>query len=88
MPRRLIPLFTCVILFTCSLAILAAPVMPGSAAKLLESLGQDAEQRSFAWLGESGRLKPGLTLPAPVAVFPRYLAENSDSGKPAKPQKT
>jgi methionyl-tRNA synthetase len=71
------------------LAILAAPVMPGSAAKLLDSLGQDGKQRSFAWLGQRGRLKPGATLPAPTAVFPRYLGEGGEgSGKPAKPQKS
>jgi methionyl-tRNA synthetase len=70
-------------------AILAAPVMPGSAAKLLDSLGQDPKQRNFAWLGERGRLKAGTQLPAPVAVFPRYLGEAGEaSGKPAKPQKT
>jgi methionyl-tRNA synthetase len=70
-------------------AILAAPVMPGSAAKLLDSLGQDGKQRSFVWLGERGRLKPGVTLPAPAAVFPRYLAEGGQgSGKPPKPQKS
>jgi methionyl-tRNA synthetase len=70
-------------------AILAAPVMPGSAAKLLDSLGQDGKQRSFAWLGESGRLKPGTLLPAPTAVFPRYLGEGGEGGgKPPKPQKS
>jgi methionyl-tRNA synthetase len=70
-------------------AILAAPVMPGSAAKLLDSLGQDGSERSFAWLGESGRLKPGTSLPAPTAVFPRYLGEGGEgSGKPPKPQKS
>jgi methionyl-tRNA synthetase len=70
-------------------AILAAPVMPGSAAKLLDSLGQDGKQRSFAWLGESGRLKPGVTLPAPTAVFPRYLGEGGEgSSRPPKPQKS
>jgi methionyl-tRNA synthetase len=70
-------------------AILAAPVLPGSAAKLLDSLGQDPDERSFAWLGAGGRLKPGTTLPAPVAVFPRYLGEGGEgSGKPANPQKT
>ena len=36
--------------------------MPGSAAKLLDSLGQDRKERCFAWLGESGRLKPGVRL--------------------------
>jgi len=31
----------------------------------------------------------GTLLPAPVAVFPRYVGEAGEgSGKPAKPQKT
>ena len=29
--------------------------------------------RSFAALGETGRLAPGTSLPAPSAVFPRYV---------------
>ncbi len=36
------------------IAILAAPVMPASAAKLLDLLSQDAAARSFAALGENG----------------------------------
>ena len=52
-------------------AILAAPVMPGSAGKLLDQLGQGAEQRSFAALGGTGRLKAGTEIPQPAPVFPR-----------------
>ena len=55
-------------------AILAAPVMPASAARLLDLLAQAPELRDFAALGEKGRLVPGTTLPAPVGVFPRYVA--------------
>jgi methionyl-tRNA synthetase len=51
--------------------ILAAPVMPGSAAKLLDQLGQGGEQRSFSALGGAGRLQPGTEIPQPVPVFPR-----------------
>jgi methionyl-tRNA synthetase len=66
-------------------AILAAPVMPAAAARLLESLAQDMSQRSFASLGEAGRLTPGLKLPAPVGVFPRYVEpEAENGGKSAK----
>jgi methionyl-tRNA synthetase len=66
-------------------AILAAPVMPGSAARLLDSLGQQAGRRSFAALGEAGRLEPGTELPPPVGVFPRYLEPGAGSaGKPPK----
>jgi methionyl-tRNA synthetase len=52
-------------------AILAQPVMPTSAAKLLEVLGQpDGEPRQFAAVATP--IVPGTELPAPVPVFPRY----------------
>lgn len=51
-------------------ALLVQPVMPESAAKLLELLGQRDDQRSFTALGQ--RLVPGTALPAPTGVFPRY----------------
>jgi methionyl-tRNA synthetase len=55
------------------IAILAQPVMPESAAKLLDSLGvpHETESRDFAALG--ARIKPGIKLPPPVGVFPRYV---------------
>ncbi|ORW02716.1 methionine--tRNA ligase [Mycobacterium kyorinense] len=54
-------------------ALLIQPVLPASAGKLLDLLGQPAEQRTFAAIGT--RLAPGTRLPAPTAVFPRYQAE-------------
>jgi methionyl-tRNA synthetase len=54
-------------------AILAQPVMPGSSAKLLDSIGIPAEARDFAALGGATRIKSGTKLPAPVAIFPRYV---------------
>jgi methionyl-tRNA synthetase len=54
-------------------ALLVQPVMPGSAAKLLDLLGQPADQRTFAAIGT--RLAPGTALPAPVGVFPRYVVD-------------
>jgi methionyl-tRNA synthetase len=54
-------------------AILALPVMPASADKLLDSLGVPAGERNFAALGGAKRLAPGASLPAPVGVFPRYV---------------
>jgi methionyl-tRNA synthetase len=61
------------------IAILAQPVMPMSSAKFLDSLGiPEGSARDFAALGETGRIKPGSTLPAPVAVFPRYVEPKSD----------
>ncbi len=55
------------------IAILALPVMPASADKLLDSLGVPASERNFAALGGTRRIAPGTSLPAPVGVFPRYI---------------
>lgn len=51
-------------------AVLVAPVMPDSAARLLDLLGQAADARNFAALAT--RLEPGTSLPEPTGVFPRY----------------
>ena len=51
-------------------ALLVQPVMPASAAKLLDLLGQPADARDFAAIGT--RLAPGTSLPPPTGVFPRY----------------
>jgi methionyl-tRNA synthetase len=54
-------------------ALLSQPVMPESAAKLLDLLGQPDDLRTFAAIGTP--LAPGTALPAPVGVFPRYQVE-------------
>jgi methionyl-tRNA synthetase len=54
-------------------ALLVQPVMPTAAAKLLDLLGQPADQRDFTAIGT--RLAPGTELPAPTGVFPRYQVE-------------
>ena len=54
-------------------AILAQPVMPGSAAKQLDLLAVPAEERQFSELGGDRRIAAGVALPAPSAVFPRYV---------------
>lgn len=51
--------------------ILVQPVMPGSAAKILDLLGQASEARDFAAIGT--RIVAGHPLPAPSPVFPRYV---------------
>jgi methionyl-tRNA synthetase len=69
-------------------AILAAPVVPASARKLLALLGQGDDAQTFKALGEPGRLKPGTPLPEPTGVFPRYIddaeAPGSDAAAPKK----
>ena len=52
-------------------AVLVQPVMPGSAAKLLDVLGQpEGEARQFAALATP--IAPGTQLPAPAPIFPKY----------------
>ncbi len=55
------------------IAILAQPFVPAGAAKLLDILSVSNDARSFAHLGEAGRLKAGTSLPAPQPIFPRYV---------------
>ncbi|KPF71903.1 methionine--tRNA ligase [Bosea sp. AAP35] len=54
-------------------AILVQPVMPDAMGKLLDLLGVAVDARSFAALGENGRLVSGTVLPAPSGIFPRYV---------------
>ncbi|HNM85273.1 MAG TPA: methionine--tRNA ligase [Mycobacterium sp.] len=54
-------------------ALLVQPVMPESAAKLLDLLGQPAGARDFTAVAT--RLAPGTALPAPQGVFPRYQVD-------------
>ena len=52
-------------------SILCQPYMPASAARLLDLLAVAEGRRSFANL--SGRLAEGTALPAPAAIFPRFV---------------
>ena len=61
------------------IAILVQPIMPGSAAKLLDQLGVPQDARRFADLGPAGRLKPRTQLPPPQGVFPRYVEPDSEA---------
>jgi len=66
--------FRTVLYTTCEVvriaALLVQPVMPESAGRLLDLLGQAEDQRAFTALG--ARLLPGSALPPPTGVFPRY----------------
>ncbi|MEJ0063946.1 MAG: methionine--tRNA ligase [Alphaproteobacteria bacterium] len=57
------------------LAILAQPFMPLAMDKLLDQLAVPADERSFATLAPTIALTPGIELPAPSGVFPRYVEE-------------
>ncbi len=63
-------------------AILVQPVMPKSAARMLDLVAIPAEDRTFASLGEAGRLQPGTILPPAEAIFPRYV-EKEPAGEGA-----
>jgi methionyl-tRNA synthetase len=54
-------------------ALLIQPVMPDSAATLLDLLGQDPDARDFAAIGT--RIAPDTPLPTPRGVFPRHQVE-------------
>jgi len=55
--------------------ILAQPYTPNAAGKLLDLLVVPDSARDFASLGGTGRLKPGVELPKPEGVFPRYVED-------------
>jgi methionyl-tRNA synthetase len=69
--------FATVLYTTCEVvriaALLIQPVMPESAGKLLDLLGQSDDQRTFEAVGT--RLVPGTALPSPTGVFPRYQVD-------------
>ena len=60
------------------LAIMAQPVMPEAMKKMLDQLAQSADARDFKALGEGGALIPGLDLPKPEGVFPRFVEEDAE----------
>jgi methionyl-tRNA synthetase len=53
------------------IAILAQPVMPDAAGKMLDILGVEQSERDFASF--RARIKPGAQLPPPAPIFPRYV---------------
>jgi len=66
--------FRTVLYTTCEVvriaALLVQPVMPESAGKMLDLLGQNEDQRALTSIGT--RLAPGTVLPPPTGVFPRH----------------
>jgi methionyl-tRNA synthetase len=61
-------------------AILVQPVVPKSAARMLDLVAVAAESRTFASLGGAGRLAPGTVLPPAEAIFPRYVEKEAGEG--------
>ena len=61
-----------------NLAIMAQPVIPSSAEKLLDLLGVATDARDFAHVGAEHRLVSGAALPAPAPIFPRYVEAEAE----------
>ena len=55
------------------IGILIQPFVPSSAGKLLDQLSIPLGERAFDTLGGDHRIKPGVRLPPPKPVFPRYV---------------
>ena len=70
-PQRMGTVLYCAAELIRILALLTQPVMPQSSARLLDQLAVPQEGRTFALIGEDHSLPPGVSLPAPEAVFPR-----------------
>jgi methionyl-tRNA synthetase len=62
-------------------SILILPFMPTSAGKLLDLLAIPQGERRFADLGGGRRIAAGTKLPAPTAVFPRYVESAGDAAQ-------
>ncbi|AGA64792.1 Methionyl-tRNA synthetase [Liberibacter crescens BT-1] len=56
------------------IALLLLPFIPASAGKILDFLSVPHSARFFSFLGEQGRLVPGMAVEMPWSVFPRYNA--------------
>lgn len=52
-------------------AILYQPLIPGSANRILDQLSVPKDERSFAHLDDSYRIKPGAPISKPEGIFPR-----------------
>jgi methionyl-tRNA synthetase len=60
-------------------SILIQPFVPASATKLLDLLAIPGSERRFADLGGAHRIATGAKLPAPTAVFPRYVESGGEA---------
>lgn len=74
-PERMTAVLACLCEAIIDLAIAIAPVVPGSAAKLLDQMGVPANERAFTALADTGRYArlagSGFVLEPPAPIFPR-----------------
>jgi len=57
------------------LGLVLQPFMPDSTARMLDQLSLAETDRGFAAFDRAHALKPGVALPKPEGVFPRYVEE-------------
>ena len=60
------------------IGILLQPFVPTAAAKILDLLAIDKNQRMFSAANEKNALIAGTKIPAPAIVFPRFMDANND----------
>ncbi|HLL30132.1 MAG TPA: methionine--tRNA ligase [Allosphingosinicella sp.] len=74
-PERMIAVLACLCEAIVDLAIAIAPVVPASAARLLDQMGVPAHERGFTVLGDTGRYArlaaSGFVIDPPAPIFPR-----------------
>ncbi len=58
------------------LALAIQPVVPESAAKMLDQLNIPAEQRIFEYIAAAHAIKAGSEIPQPQGIFPRLVEES------------
>jgi methionyl-tRNA synthetase len=60
-----------------AIGVLAQAAVPAGAEKLLDLLAVPADRRMLRDIGPQGRIAAGTTLPAPQAIYPRYVEAES-----------
>jgi methionyl-tRNA synthetase len=81
-PERMSAVLATLYAAIADLAIAIQPVIPASAARLLDAMGVPADERDFAALADDRRYErlaaSGFTLPMPSPIFPRLEAAAAD----------
>lgn len=62
-----------------AVGICAQPFIPRAAGELLDLLAVPTDARMLAHVGEGARLVPGTALPAPRAIFPRFVTPETET---------
>jgi methionyl-tRNA synthetase len=86
-PKRMETILYVVAEVVRQIAILAQPAMPTSCNALLDTLNIAPDARTFAYLGAKHRMIPGMTIPEPKGVFPRWIDPEEAARRAAQPIK-